>query len=214
MKNTRTFPDMVKIIPASERQPGRFYIEHMVVDNHASMISSFNRGPYSYVSEGTYCGLKRASENGNSSWDSLWMSDTQMERATNHDIVRQARGDVLIIGLGLGMVPYALCRKPEVTSVTVLELEPEVIALVAPHVTHKKLRVICADGRQPPLRGRLFDTIYLDIWTNISSDNWKDMKPLLALYRKFRRAGGLVTGWLKEYVQREWKNEKKDSWRW
>ena len=167
----------------------------------------------SYVPEGRYCALKRAGA-GNSSWDTLWMSDTPFKRQTNYDIGREASGDVLIVGLGLGMVAAALCRKPEVRSVTVLEIEPEVIALVSPHIRHRKLRVLLADGFRPPLRGRAFDTIYIDIWPNICSDNWETMKPLLAAYRKLQRPGGSTTAWMKEYVQTEHRKAEAEASTW
>lgn len=41
----------------------------------------------------------------------------------------QAHGDVLVTGLGFGLVALWLCNKPEVKSVTVLEISEEVIAL-------------------------------------------------------------------------------------
>lgn len=75
--------------------------------------------------------------------------------------------------------------------------------MVAPYVKHRKLRVILADGKRPPIQGRHFDFIYVDIWPNICADNWLDMKPMLALYRKHRRPGGQVDGWMKKYVQTE-----------
>ena len=63
---------------------------------------------------------------------SVMMSDTDMELRTNYHAVRDARGDVFIGGLGLGMITLPILKKPEVTSVTVVELNPHVIALVEP----------------------------------------------------------------------------------
>ena len=196
------FPKMVNIVPATERRPGAFYIDHVTVDRTASDRTTFGGGLFSYVPPGKYCMLKRAGE-GNSSWDTIWMSDTDMEHYSNNDALRAASGHVLIVGLGIGMPSLAMCRKGAVKSVTVLELEPEIIVLVAPHVKHRKLQIILADGKQPPLDGHRFDMVYIDIWPNICSDNWTDMKPMLAEYRKFRVKGGIVTGWMKDYVQQE-----------
>ncbi len=201
-RRDRTFPRMDEIIPATERGvPGTFYIHHHTVTEAASRRTMLGGG-LTYVPPGNYCALKRASKY-NESWDTLWMSDTPMEHGTNYTGLREARGDVLVVGLGLGMLSLAMCRKKEVRSVTVLEIEPQVIQLVAPHVKHRKLRVILADGKCPPIRGRHYDSIYLDIWPDICSDNWKDMKPMLAMYRKHRRPGGKVDGWMKKYVQTE-----------
>lgn len=205
------FPKMTKIIPATERRPGHFYVKHRT-KKRDSIRDPFRSG-LEYVPPGTYCILAKATNNGNvdDSWDDTWMSDTPMEHNTNYDGLYQAKGDILVIGLGIGMLSLAMCRKKEVRSVTVLEIEPEVVQLVAPHVRHRKLRIILADGKQPPIRGRNFDLIYLDIWPTICSDNWPEMKPLLAMYRRHRRQGGVVDGWLKDYVQRE-HNKAEAAW--
>jgi spermidine synthase len=168
-------------------------------------------GWLSYVPEGTYCVLKQVGQ-GNESWDSVWMSDTPLEHTTNYDALQEATGDVLVVGLGLGMLSLAMCRKKEVRSVTVLELEPDVVRLISTHVKHRKLQIIVADGTQPPLRGRRFDLIYVDIWPNICSDNWTEMKPMLAEYRRHRRNGGVVDGWMKDYVQKEHNKPKGGYW--
>ncbi len=197
------FPRMDKIIPATERgEPGTFYIHHHTVTEEESR-RTMRGGALTFVPQGSYCALKRVSRS-SETWDTIWMSDTPLEHGTNYAALREARGDVLVVGLGIGMVSLAMCRKKEVRSVTVLEIEPHVIQLVAPHVKHRKLRVIQADGKRPPIRGRHYDTIYLDIWADICSDNWRDMKPMLALYRKHRRPGGVVDAWMKKHTQTEY----------
>lgn len=210
MNHRRTFPVMTRVLPATKRgAPGTFYIEHHTVTQHESQMSALHGG-INYVPPGRYCALKRVG-NSNSSWDKLWMSDTPMEHRSNYAAHRSATGDVLVVGLGLGMVSLAMCRKKEVRSVTVLEISPAVIELVAPHVAHRKLRIILANGELPPLRGRHFDFVYVDIWSDFSAEIWPNMKLLLAEYRKYRRPGGKVDGWMKEYVQQE-HNKPDDIW--
>ena len=51
----------------------------------------------------------------------LWMSDTMGDRRTNSEFVWNADGDVLIAGLGIGLVLLAIQDKPNVRSVLVLE---------------------------------------------------------------------------------------------
>lgn len=202
-RQRRVFPAMAKIIPETERgEVGSFYIKHKTCSKADSGRSARKASPFAYVPPGRYCILRQV-HLGNESWDAVWMSDTPQEHGTNYGALRQARGDVLVAGLGLGMLSLAMCRKKEVRSVTVLEISPDVVRLVAPHVKHCKLRVILADGKQPPLRGRHFDLIYLDIWPDICVDNWREMKPMLATYRKHRRDGAVVDGWMREYVQQE-----------
>lgn len=108
------------------------------------------------------------------------MSDTQMERRTNHDVVRHANGRVLIGGLGLGMILHPILAKPEVTEVTVLEINPDVIALIEPQIRGwrgaKKLTIVQADAlKWVAPKGVRWDTIYFDLWPEISTDNWPEI---------------------------------------
>lgn len=70
------------------------------------------------------------------------MSDTHAEAGEHHHIVRKARGDCLVTGLGMGLVLNAMLLKQEVTSVTVVELSPDVVKLVWAHVTSHLGRII------------------------------------------------------------------------
>lgn len=109
----------------------------------------------------------------------LVMSDTPGEKQDHYEFVRMAAGRVLIVGLGLGMVTYATLLKRNVTQVTVVEIDPDIIALVAPHVYSTRLEVIQADifEWQPP-KGQRFDHAWFDIWPVICEDNLQEMKKL------------------------------------
>jgi len=214
MRDTCGFPMMAEIIPESpEPATDGFFIKHkMATPEEAERRKLFGaiQGDWTYrdFEAGTYCVLD---EKRNGMVDQ-WMSDTSMERTTNERALRQARGDVLILGLGIGMLPIACCRKPEVTSVIVVEIEPQVIALVEPHIRHPKLRVLQGDAFYPPFWGRSFDMIYLDIWQNICTDNWEPMKALLRQYRRFARNGAWVSAWLKDYLQEEARLDRQRSY--
>ena len=130
-----------------------------------------------------------------------WMDDSHYERQTNEAFLQAAFGDVLIAGLGLGMLPTALLRDPSIRSVTVLEIQPEIIDLVHPHIRDPRLTVLRVDATRPPFRGRHFDSIYLDIWPDINGRNWPPMKALLDDYRAYARDGGIVMAWLEDEVR-------------
>lgn len=49
------------------------------------------------------------------------MSDTNMEKRTNSDFCINAHGDIIIGGLGIGMIIMAIQDKSEVNSITVIE---------------------------------------------------------------------------------------------
>lgn len=213
MKNTYGFPIMHKIIKPGES--GNIGVMHHeltkeFVEREKRWSGIRGRGEWQWV-RGLEAGVyTQLTERG-----SIWMSDTWMERYTNAEALEKARGDVLIAGLGIGMVAVAMCRKREVTSVTVLEINPDVIKLIAPQIAHPKLRVVQCDAYRPPFKGRQWDTIWLDVWPTICADNWETMKPMLATYRKLLRAGGWIDAWLKEFVQgaaREGRRQEREGW--
>jgi hypothetical protein len=59
--------------------------------------------------------------------EGVMMSDTPMERNTNYHILDKANGDVLIFGLGIGLIILPLLRKENVKSITVVELYQDLI---------------------------------------------------------------------------------------
>lgn len=205
MKNTFGFEIMKNVLP--ESQVGDYFIKHTIIDEEivkfGRLRSIFSGKPYwmnSYTEVGTYAML---THNG-----TIWMSDTGMERFTNRQILQKAFGDVLILGLGIGMLPLAVSKKDEVTSVTVVEISPEVIQLVHPHIANDKLKVINGDAYSPAFAKKSFDTIYLDIWPDICGDNWEEIKVLMRKYRPLLRQNGIIDAWLKDHVKYLAKNDR------
>ncbi len=114
------------------------------------------------------------------------MSDTAMERDTNIDLLYEAHGDVLIGGLGIGLVLLALQKIRRVASITVIELHKELVDLVAPQLPlTDKCNIVIGDvfTWKPP-KGTKYNTIYMDIWNNVCGDNYEDMKTLRRRYGK------------------------------
>ncbi len=142
------------------------------------------------------------------------MSTTPWEQQTNCDVVREARGRVLLAGLGLGMTLLPIMRKPEVESVLVLEKAPEVIRLIKPRLPlNKKVEIVEADAfTWKPVKlvhgiggfsivSSRFDTIYFDIWANVSSDNAAEIGRLHKRYQNWKAPGGWMASWLQDVVR-------------
>lgn len=118
------------------------------------------------------------------------MSNTPMETLTAQEAVDSARGNVLVNGLGLGMVIEAMLHKDEVRRITVVELDKHVLKLVGPTVTGvahalgKELSLVHADAEayEPPA-GERYDYVWHDIWDQIDDDNLPQMKRLMDKYR-------------------------------
>jgi hypothetical protein len=116
---------------------------------------------------GTYTRLKEGNE--------VFMTDLYDEWWTQRMAIEKAAvlgGDVLITGLGLGLVVTSMLGLPEsrVERVIVIERSADVIRLVAPALKkcyHERLEVINADAFEwlpPP--GQWFSVAWHDIWPN------------------------------------------------
>lgn len=115
----------------------------------------------------------------------VMMSNTQLEYRTNRKFIAAAHGDILILGLGLGMVLGPLHEKPEVKSITVVELEPDVVNLVLPTYEHlEKLEVVMGNAFefQPT---QVYDHVFHDIWPDVGPDNLKQMWALEERYQEW-----------------------------
>jgi hypothetical protein len=125
------------------------------------------------------------------------MSNTPAEVHDFRDFTCFAKGDVLINGLGLGVVLKALLQKEQVKTVTVVEISEDVINLVAPTFL-KDPRVIIhhADALtwKPP-RGVFYDYVWHDIWTFICKDNLESMTKL---HKKYGKRCSYQDSWARE----------------
>jgi len=96
-------------------------------DARLESMRSLYSGSHRFISPGTYKRLLRGS--------TVVMSNTPAEIRDHIYFINKATGDVLINGLGLGMCVAAILKKPEIKSVTIIELVPDVISLVGPTYT-------------------------------------------------------------------------------
>lgn len=111
------------------------------------------------------------------------MSNTPMEVTTNLPFIKRARGRVLINGLGLGMVLRAVLDKPEVTWVTVYEIDQDVIDLVGAaflkDVDAGRLSIRRGNClKHEPLPTEFYDIAWHDVWDTISDLNLPEMQAL------------------------------------
>ena len=183
-----TFPRMADILPVGIS--GKVRLVHFTVseaDAKFTMLRAACNGRDEYVPPGTY--VRLVMNHG------VMMSDTPMEQRSNREVVYHARGHVLIAGLGLGMILHPICEKPEVTKVTVVELDPDVIKLVSPSLP-AKVEVVQGDIFEwKPAKGTKYDCIYMDIWQGICEDNLKGMATLHRRFAKCKAPGAWMGSW-------------------
>lgn len=90
------------------------------------------------------------------------MNNTDSEKEKSLEAVHKARGDVLIAGLGLGLIVLPIMNKKYVISVDVVEKYQEVIDLIKPQLPlNSKVNIIHQDIINF-IPTRKYDLIYFD----------------------------------------------------
>ncbi len=135
------------------------------------------------VPEGLYTGLYYGEGRGR---ENLWMCDTPPEVASMLPAIRHfERSDcrrVLIGGLGLGVLAQAALRHEHVERVDVIEKDPDVIGLVAPHYPDERLTVHEGDALYfLPDAPAKWDYGYYDIWREVVPSNLVDFERIREL---------------------------------
>lgn len=116
-----------------------------------------------------------------------WMSMTPMEIESQEIGVRAATGHTVVMGMGMGWAAVNAALKPEVTRVTVVELDPDVIEmnrliglfdqLSADIVA--KIDVVNADAMEYR-SGTPADMLMTDIWLPINGDERMEQSRVMA----------------------------------
>lgn len=183
------WPDVSQIVP--EGTQGIAKIEHFTVSRREEQLRAILH-PDEYIPPGRYVRLLINGE--------IAMSNTPMEQRTNQFVVWKAKGDVLIAGLGIGLILSPILAKTEVRHVTVIEKYQDVIDLVAPYYASPRLTVICADifMWKPSEK---FDTIYFDIWPAITVDNLEDIAVLHRRGAHWKKPGAWMDSWNAEHLR-------------
>jgi predicted membrane-bound spermidine synthase len=177
-------PSIVNIIPPCQNEGAK-------IDHYEVTEKDANFGNLRAMLHGDYAGIVKPGKyarlfvNGHG----LMMSDTQMEWVTSNYLALAASGEVLVGGLGLGLILIPMMERPNVKRITVIEKYKAVIDLVLPHLKSlkggDKLEVIEADVLEwKPPKGRLWNYVYFDIWPNICGDNYPEMKKLKTRFRR------------------------------
>lgn len=114
-----------------------------------------------------------------------WMSTTPMELESSSHHAMAAYGDILIAGAGMGVLAYNCVIKPEVVSITIVDIDEYVIELLD-HIAmtqawplwREKVSYITHDALTVKT-GLSYDVALVDIWPNLGSDEFRsDMQAI------------------------------------
>ncbi len=129
------------------------------------------------------------------------MSSHEFEMITNQKFLDNAKGDVLIFGLGLGLVIHPLLEDDNVKSITIVEIDSELIDEVFPIIISKdnkcKVNIIFENAFDFKTENK-YDTIYFDIWSVIDKSAFIEMKELSNKFRNNLNDGGWMDSWCSE----------------
>ncbi len=179
---------------------GNVKVEKFRITKHQASMSATRDG-HRYCPAGWYTKLTLDGQ--------MVMSDTRWEIITNFEAIAKANGHVLIAGLGLGLILKPILKKGGVTSVLVVECIPDVIKLISPQYSSRKLTVVQGNiFSWAPKDGQKFDTIWFDVWGQMSFDNLPEMARLHQRF-KFRLNRENPNCWMGSWCQDYLRDEKR-----
>jgi hypothetical protein len=150
--------------------------------------------------------------------EKVMMSDVPMEQSTNQNFINRANGDVLIFGLGLGLIVLPLLKDKDIKSITVVEIDEGLIKIVKPilekYDSENKLKIVQdnAFGFHYNLKSEeKYDSIYFDIWISITADNFNEMLHFNSVYENFlnkKNKESFIDHWCYDYCRKLFVNTR------
>ena len=134
----------------------------------------------------------------------VWMTVTPNEINTIQPAVQESCGKVLTYGLGLGYYAFHCLLKPEVSSVTVVEKNPQVIdvfrRLLLPFFPRREaLRIVEADAfdyAASVMPDEKYDTVFTDLWHDVA-----DGLPLYQRMKALEAPGPRYLYWIEKTLR-------------
>lgn len=174
--------NLISPLNIPEQKKGKYEIQHATIPKGTEMIVVSMRNaimmgeqPCQLISDTDWV-IHKLRSGGD-----VLMSDSPQETFLLNKGVKDAKGNVLIGGLGLGYVASKIIAKPNVKSVTVVELEKDIIDMVQPYIDDR-IKVIHMDLFKYLESGvAKFNYAYFDIWYTTSERDW--LKYVLPLRR-------------------------------
>ena len=127
--------------------------------------------------------------------NNIWMSLNPNEIETMKPFINKGKGNVLVLGLGMGYVPFMMALKPEVKNITIIEKDPEIIglfnSLILPSFKNKeKIKIVEDDAINFVKKNNKFDYIFADLWHSPEDG--------LSLFVQLKRINKKIDCWLEE----------------
>lgn len=129
------------------------------------------------------------------------MSNHEFEMLTNQKFLDNAKGDVLVFGLGIGLIIFPLLKDTEIKSITIVETDSglidEVFPIIIQNDTDAKVSVYMEDAFKFET-DKMFDTIYFDIWSVIDQSAFSEMRLFSEKFKNNLKPNGWMDSWCSE----------------
>jgi hypothetical protein len=138
------------------------------------------------------------------------MSNTPAEINDHWELFYNAKGNILINGLGLGVCLQYLLDSNKIEHATIIEKSEDVINLVANTYQDERVTIINDDALtfKPP-KGIRYDAVWHDIWDYICADNLSEM---ITLHRKYGRRTDWQGSWCRWLCEQQRDSTKNNRW--
>jgi len=131
----------------------------------------------------------------------LWADSAEINELAPQ-IGNRPFGDCLEIGLGLGVASEYILSKPNVNSLTTIEINEDVVYLYKElNLEKDNHTIICQNGLDYILNtDRLFDFIFLDFYSIIDEDTLPEILTYVGASKRILKSGGETMGWFDLYT--------------
>lgn len=125
--------------------------------------------------------------------NNVWMSLNPNEIETMKPYIKKGKGNVLVLGLGMGYVPYMMSLKEDVKGITIVEKDKEIIelfkkVLLPQFINKNKIKIIEDDAISYLNKNNKYDYIFADLW--------HDPEDGLSLFVQLKRISKNIDCWL------------------
>lgn len=135
----------------------------------------------------------------------LWMVESEVSELVDQ-INNYPRGNCLEIGLGLGIASKYILSKPEVTSLTTIEINQNVIDVqnIVNAINNPKHKIINADGLDFMLQtDEKYDFIFFDNYDIIDEETLEMLTTYTKVAKRILAKSGTIKAWFDIYTVEE-----------
>ena len=131
----------------------------------------------------------------------IWMNISPNEIITMQPSIDEAFGNVLVLGLGLGYYPFMVSLKSQVSSITVVEKDENIIKIFKDNIYKyfpykNKIKIVHADAFDYIKTHLDFDYCFVDLWHNPI-----DGLPLYLEFKKHENKNTKYAYWLEAGIK-------------